>query len=187
VDEVERRGAHQLTPPRGIRARGNSSKEARATAPNLAGIEHHRSAGGLIVHDSRILLISVLEGRRWQLPKGHIEEGETPEEAAVREVKEETGVSGRIRAPLPGVEYWFVDRRKRRIHKTVDYFVLDYLSGDPADFDPKEVSGAEWMTWEEGLAKLTFDNERKAVQVAREICEGVPDPNRPFDMPSDIP
>jgi 8-oxo-dGTP pyrophosphatase MutT (NUDIX family) len=175
VDEVERRGAHQLTPPRRTRARGSAPKAGRASAPhaaNVAGIEHHRSAGGLIVHESRILLISVLEGRRWQLPKGHIEEGETPEEAAVREVKEETGVSGRIRAPLPGVEYWFVDRRKRRIHKTVDYFVLDYLDGDPANFDPEEVSGAEWMTWEEGLAKLTFDNERKAVQVAREICEG---------------
>ena len=171
MDEIERRGAHQLTPPRRTRARGSSSKQARAAAPNIADIEHHRSAGGLIVHGSRILLISVLEGRRWQLPKGHIEEGETPEEAAVREVKEETGVSGRIRAPLPGVEYWFVDRRKRRIHKTVDYFVLDYLSGDPADFDPKEVSSAEWMSWEEGLARLTFDNERKAVQVAREICE----------------
>lgn len=143
-----------------------------AHAGNTADIEHHRSAGGLIVHGSRILLISVLEGRRWQLPKGHIEEGETPEQAAIREIQEETGVSGRIRAPLPGVEYWFVDRRKRRIHKTVDYFVLDYISGDPANFDPEEVSGAEWMTWEEGLARLTFDNERKAVEVAREICEG---------------
>jgi 8-oxo-dGTP pyrophosphatase MutT (NUDIX family) len=114
----------------------------------------------------------VLEGRRWQLPKGHIEEGETPEQAAVREVKEETGVSGRIRAPLPGVEYWFVDRRKQRVHKTVAYFLLDYLGGDPADFDPKEVSGAEWLSWEEGLSRLTFENERKAVQVARAICEG---------------
>jgi 8-oxo-dGTP pyrophosphatase MutT (NUDIX family) len=137
-----------------------------------APVEHHRSAGGLIVHESRILLISVMEGRRWQLPKGHIEEGETPEEAAVREVQEETGVSGRIRVPLPGVEYWFVDRRKRRIHKTVAYFLLDYLSGDAANFDPEEVSGAEWMTWDEGIERLTFDNERRAVQVARGICEG---------------
>ena len=173
MDEVERRGAHQLTPPRRTRARGSAPKPKPSQREGAApAIEHHRSAGGLIVDGPRILLISVLEGRRWQLPKGHIEEGETPEEAAVREVQEETGVSGRIRAPLPGVEYWFVDHRKRRIHKTVDYFVLDYVGGDPANFDPEEVSGAEWMTWDEGLAKLTFDNERKAVQVAREICEG---------------
>ena len=169
MDQAERRGAHQLTPPRRTRTRGSSPEPGRKAEP---AVEHHRSAGGLIVHGSRILLISVLEGRRWQLPKGHIEEGETPEEAAVREVQEETGVSGRIRAPLPGVEYWFVDRRKRRIHKTVDYFLLDYLSGDPANFDPEEVTSAEWMSWDEGIARLTFDNERRAVQAAREICEG---------------
>ncbi|HEY6554254.1 MAG TPA: NUDIX domain-containing protein, partial [Vicinamibacteria bacterium] len=100
--------------------------------------EEHRSAGGLIVHGSQILLISVMEGKRWQLPKGHIEEGETPEETAVREVREETGVTGRVRGPLPGVEYWFFDRGAR-IHKQVDYFLLDYVSGDPADFDASEV------------------------------------------------
>jgi 8-oxo-dGTP pyrophosphatase MutT (NUDIX family) len=135
--------------------------------------EEHRSAGGLIVHGSRILLISVMEGKRWQLPKGHIEEGETPEQTAVREVREETGVTGQVRSPLPGVEYWFVDRGRKRVHKTVDYFLLDYVSGDPANYDRREVSGAEWMSWDEGIARLTFENERKAVQAAREIVERV--------------
>lgn len=124
-----------------------------------------------MLHGSRILLISVLEGKRWQLPKGHIEPGETPEEAAVREVREETGVTGRVRAPLPGVEYWFVDGGRLRVHKTVDYFLLDFVGGDVADFDPREVSSAEWMSWDEGLARLTFENERKAVRAAREIAE----------------
>jgi 8-oxo-dGTP pyrophosphatase MutT (NUDIX family) len=127
----------------------------------------------LIVHGSQILLISVMEGKRWQLPKGHIEEGETPEQTAVREVREETGVTGRVLSPLPGVEYWFVDRGRKRVHKTVDYFLLDYVSGDPANYDRREVSGAEWMSWDEGIARLTFENERKAVQAAREIVERV--------------
>jgi 8-oxo-dGTP pyrophosphatase MutT (NUDIX family) len=130
----------------------------------------HRSAGGLVVLGSRILLISTQAGRRWQLPKGHIEEGETPEQAAVREVREETGVTSRVVAPLPGVEYWFVERGAHRIHKQVDYFLLDYLSGDTADFDPHEVSGAEWFSWEEGLAKLSFENERRVVEKARAIA-----------------
>jgi 8-oxo-dGTP pyrophosphatase MutT (NUDIX family) len=130
----------------------------------------HRSAGGLVVLGSRILLISTQAGRRWQLPKGHIEEGETPEQAAVREVREETGVTSRVVAPLPGVEYWFVERGAHRIHKQVDYFLLDYLSGDTADFDPHEVSGAEWFSWEEGLAKLSFENERRVVETARAIA-----------------
>lgn len=123
------------------------------------------------MNGSHILLISVLEGRRWQLPKGHIEEGETAEEAAVREVREETGVIGRVRAPLPGIEYWFVDRGRKRVHKTVDYFLLDYVSGDPADYDRREVSGAEWLSWDEGLARLSFENERQAVVAARELAE----------------
>ena len=132
--------------------------------------EHHRSAGGLVVEGYRILLISTQEGRRWQLPKGHIEKGETPEQAALREVREETGVTGRVLAPLPGVEYWFVEKGSRRVHKKVDYFLLAYVSGDVADFDTREVSGAEWFSWDEGIAKLSFDNERKVVLQARELA-----------------
>jgi 8-oxo-dGTP pyrophosphatase MutT (NUDIX family) len=133
----------------------------------------HRSAGGLVVLDARILLISTQSGRRWQLPKGHIEEGETPEQAAVREVREETGVTSRVVAPLPGVEYWFVERGAHRVHKRVDYFLLAYLSGDTADFDAREVSGAEWFSWEDGLAKLSFENERRVVERAREMATGI--------------
>jgi 8-oxo-dGTP pyrophosphatase MutT (NUDIX family) len=130
----------------------------------------HRSAGGLVVRGSQILLISTQSGRRWQLPKGHIEEGETPEQTAVREVREETGVTSRVLAPLPGVEYWFVEKGIRRVHKLVDYFLMAYVSGDTSDFDVREVSGAEWFSWEEGLAKLSFENERKVVEQARRIA-----------------
>lgn len=131
--------------------------------------EHHRSAGGLVVRDSLILLISTQEGKRWQLPKGHIEEGETPEEAAVREVREETGVTGRILAPLPPVEYWYIEKGRRRVHKKVEYYLLSYVSGDTADFDAREVSGADWFSWEDGLARLSFENERRVVQEARRL------------------
>jgi 8-oxo-dGTP pyrophosphatase MutT (NUDIX family) len=133
--------------------------------------EYHRSAGGLVVEGDRILLISTQAGRRWQLPKGHIEEGETAEQAALREVREETGVSGRVVAPLSEVEYWFVEKGARRVHKRVDYFLLDYVSGSAADFDAAEVSGAEWFSWDEGIAKLSFDNERRVVLQARDILE----------------
>ena len=126
--------------------------------------EHHRSAGGLVVEGERILLISTQDGRRWQLPKGHIEPGESPEQAAVREVREETGVTGRVLAALPGVEYWFIERGQRRVHKQVEYFLLAYISGDAADFDRDEVSGAQWFSWEEGIDKLSFDNERRVVR-----------------------
>jgi 8-oxo-dGTP pyrophosphatase MutT (NUDIX family) len=131
--------------------------------------EHHRSAGGLVVRNSRILLISTQDGKRWQLPKGHIEEGETPEEAAVREVREETGVTGRILAPLPPVEYWYIEKGRRRVHKKVEYYLLSYVSGNTADFDAREVSGADWFSWEDGITRLSFENERRVVLEARRL------------------
>jgi len=133
--------------------------------------EHHRSAGGLVVHGTHILLISTQGGRRWQLPKGHIEEGETPAQTAVREVCEETGVTGTVLAPLSGVEYWYIERGSCRVHKQVDYFLLSYVSGDSANFDAEEVSGADWFSWDEGIAKLSFDNERQVVVEARRLAE----------------
>ena len=131
---------------------------------------HHRSAGGLVVRGASILLISTQSGRRWQLPKGHIEAGETPEQTAVREVCEETGVTGEVVAPLPGVEYWFVERGTHRVHKQVDYFLLTYVSGDASNFDAREVSGAEWFSWDEGLSRLSFENERRVVREAYAIA-----------------
>lgn len=131
--------------------------------------EYHHSAGGLVVHDGRILLISTRGGRRWQLPKGHLESGETAEQAAVRETEEETGVQGRVVAPLPTVEYWYTERSVR-VHKRVDYFLLEYVTGDPAGYDRDEVSGAAWFSWEEGLGRLSFDNERQVVEAARKLA-----------------
>jgi 8-oxo-dGTP pyrophosphatase MutT (NUDIX family) len=130
--------------------------------------ERHHSAGGLVVRDGEILLISTREGKRWQLPKGHLERGETPEEAAVRETREETGVTGRVVAPLPPVEYWF-NERGVRIHKRVDYYLLAFVKGNAADYDRKEVSGAAWFSWQEGLERLTFANERRVVEAARAL------------------
>ncbi|HEY0782722.1 MAG TPA: NUDIX hydrolase [Thermoanaerobaculia bacterium] len=139
--------------------------------------EHHRSAGGIVVCEARILLISTQNGRRWQLPKGHIEEGETAEQAAVREVREETGVTGRVVAPLSPVEYWYFEKGQRRVHKKVDYYLLEYLSGDAADFDSHEVSGADWFTWDEGLSRLSFGNERRVAEEARRLaCPGATEP-----------
>lgn len=179
MDAGRWRGDGQLT--RSSRRRRNKPRTAASPGVPTPGarpvprIDHQHSAGGLIVRGDRILLISTQEGRRWQLPKGHLEAGETPEQAALREVREETGVTGSIVAPLPGVEYWFFDKGAR-IHKKVDYFLLDYVSGDPANFDAREVSGAGWFSWEAGISRLTFENERRVVTRARDILVPASDP-----------
>ena len=70
----------------------------------------------------------------WSLPKGHIEEGETPEDAAVREVAEETGIIGEVVAPLGIIDFWFV-AEGRRVHKTVHHFLLRAIGGALSDAD----------------------------------------------------
>lgn len=135
-------------------------------------VERQHSAGGVVVRGAptggEVLLITVAGGR-WQLPKGRVEEGETAEQAAVREVAEETGVRGRVRGELPAIDYWF-SRPDRRIHKRVDYFLLDDAGGSTDDYDPNEVDGAAWLPWDEALARLTFDNERRVVAAARQAA-----------------
>ena len=138
--------------------------------PRRPPLERQHSAGGIVARDGRILLIATAGGKRWQLPKGHVEEGESPEETAVREVREETGVTGSIRCPLPSIQYTFVERGLRRIRKHVDYYLLDYLAGDEADFDRKEVDGAAWFSWSEGVATLSHANARRVAERAWEIA-----------------
>jgi 8-oxo-dGTP pyrophosphatase MutT (NUDIX family) len=137
----------------------------RPPAATTSVSEQH-SAGGLVVRGDEVLLIATAGGRRWQLPKGHLEAGEVPAQAAVREVREETGVTGSIVAPLSGVDYTFLERGKRRIRKHVDYFLLAYESGSETDFEPREVVAARWFPWPEAIAKLSHANDRRVAEQA---------------------
>ena len=140
--------------------------DPRSGRPRRPKVVRQHSAGGVVVRDGELLLISTAGGKRWQLPKGRVEAGETSEQAAVREVREETGVTGRIVAPLPGVDYWFAEGRSKRIRKHVDYYLLAYVSGSEDDYDPREVAGASWFPGAEALARLSHANERRVAEQA---------------------
>jgi 8-oxo-dGTP pyrophosphatase MutT (NUDIX family) len=105
----------------------------------------------------------------WSLPKGHIEAGETAEEAAVREVEEETGIIGRVVAPLGTIDFWFV-AEDRRVHKTVHHFLLQALGGELSDEDV-EVSEVAWVPLEELEARLAYADERRLIRRATELLE----------------
>ncbi len=134
--------------------------------------EREASAGGVVIREGtdgyEVALISVerYDDTRWQLPKGHVEEGENLEEAALREVREETGISAEIITPLTTIDYWFFtkrDYRQVRIHKFVRFYLMRYLSGSTADHD-WEVVEARWFPIQEAVANLAFDDERDRVQ-----------------------
>lgn len=113
--------------------------------------------------------------RRWQLPKGWIDEGESPEQTAVREVREEAGVTAEIVGPLGVIEYQYVstyEEEPARVHKRVHMFLLRYLSGSTDDHDD-EVIAAKWVEVGEAEALLSFKDERGMMAKAREALAGV--------------
>lgn len=128
------------------------------------------SAGGLAVDRSagRGVLIARLDKRGrtlWSLPKGHIEPGESAEQAAVREVHEETGVSATVLAPLGTIAFWFM-ADGTRVRKTVHHYLLDAHTTDLSDEDP-EVSEVAWFPLDEVTAQLAYADERTLVEKAR--------------------
>lgn len=135
------------------------------------------SAGGVAFRkiDGRIDIAVILATpeRRWQLPKGMIDDGETPEDAALREVREEAGIQSELIKELGRTEYWFTAERdgtRNRIHKYVHWFLLKYLNGDVADHD-HEVEEARWVEVNEALKLLVFKNEREMVEKALAMIE----------------
>lgn len=128
------------------------------------------SAGGLVVDATGTL--GLLIGRRdqkdstgqrilWSLPKGHIEEGETPEQAALREVKEETGIESTIDKSLGVIDFWFMAGGKR-IHKTVHHFRFRE-SGGILMAQESEVDEVAWFPLNQIVEKLAYPDEKKLI------------------------
>ena len=123
----------------------------------------------------RIVVIGVGgDDRRWQLPKGLVDAGESPEQAAIRETREEGGIDAELIAPLEKIEYWYVgseDGARVRYHKFVYFFLLRYLSGDVRNHD-REIDEARWFLIDHAIDMLTFASEQKIARVARDLLIG---------------
>jgi 8-oxo-dGTP pyrophosphatase MutT (NUDIX family) len=124
------------------------------------------SAGGLVLDrpglDAQVALIGRIDRRGrllWSLPKGHLEQGESPQDAAVREVEEETGIHGRIVGPLGSIDFWFT-AAGRRVHKTVHHYLLLADGGELSDSDI-EVDQVAWVPLADAVRWLEYETERE--------------------------
>lgn len=127
------------------------------------------SAGGVVVRgDEMIVIVPVkraADGARVTgLPKGHLDGDETPEQAAQREIAEETGVEADLIEELGDVRYRY-ERHRRRTEKVVRFYLFRYRSGDVADHD-HEIEEARWVPMEQALEELTYPGERDMVKHA---------------------
>ena len=147
-------------------------------SPRLKTVEQV-SAGGVALRKGpmgpEVAIIKTAGEGRWQLPKGIVDDSESPGQAALREVREEAGIECTLTEPIDVVEYWFVaayDGERKRYHKYVHFFLMDYVSGDVADHD-HEVSEARWVSISSALEMLAFKDEKQVLQKAAAVFEGI--------------
>jgi 8-oxo-dGTP pyrophosphatase MutT (NUDIX family) len=133
-----------------------------------------RSAGGVVVRGNEMVAIvptrRAADGSRvLALPKGHIDPGETPIEAAQREVREEAGIVAEPLCELGEARYWY-RRDGRTVPKVVSFFLFAYASGDIADHD-EEVEEVRWIDLAEAQLTLSHAAEREMVALALAYLE----------------
>jgi 8-oxo-dGTP pyrophosphatase MutT (NUDIX family) len=123
--------------------------------------ELETSYGGVVLRGDELLVITPAGKRVTGLPKGGMENGETPEQVAAREVREETGVVANVIEPLGDVRYTY-RRGGRRVRKTVHFFLCDYVEGSTEDHD-HEVDEARWIAISGARDALTYPGERALI------------------------
>ena len=154
----------------------NNSKKPPHNKRTYAKRVDEVSAGGLVIDATGTK--GLLIGRRdlkdqsrerllWSLPKGHIEEGETPEQAAIREVQEETGIESEIARELGVIDFWFMAGGKR-IHKTVHHYLFKETGGHLAP-QITEVDDVGWFPLSEIVELLAYPDEKKLIAKSGEL------------------
>ncbi len=134
------------------------------------------SAGGIVFRrdGERTFVLLIRDSyRNWGFPKGHVEDGEDPGAAALREVGEETGLDElEIRAPVETID-WEFRFRGRRIHKTCHFFLIETASRRTAPQRAEGITACRWASFADAERMVAYDNAREVLRHARELLGGI--------------
>ena len=139
-----------------------------ARMPDRRKTRNEHSSGGAVISfregKSYVAMIATRNRTRWGLPKGAVAKGETSEQAALREVQEETGILADIIGNLDTIEYYF-RAGDTLIRKRVDFYLMQYVGGQLTP-QLSEVDDVEWVELSASLQRASFDSERKLLEMA---------------------
>jgi 8-oxo-dGTP pyrophosphatase MutT (NUDIX family) len=131
-------------------------------------VRNEHSSGGAVIAlregQPHVALIATRGRTRWGLPKGAVSEGETSEQAALREVLEETGLEAKIIKPLDTIEYYF-RVGDTLIRKRVDFYLMAHTGGTMTP-QLSEVDDVEWVELSHAIQRASFDSEKKLLEMA---------------------
>lgn len=150
------------------RRTGGGKAKKRSSGPR-ARIE--TSAGGVVFrrdHDGLRFLLIRDPYENWGLPKGHLEGKETPLEAALREVSEETGLTElRAAAELPTIDWYFRDQGIL-IHKYCHFYLIESPTGEPEPQEAEGITACVWLPPREAIRTITYENAREVLRIAHD-------------------
>jgi 8-oxo-dGTP pyrophosphatase MutT (NUDIX family) len=139
------------------------------------------SAGCVVYRSSKelveVALIQPHERKAWALPKGLIEPGEPPEQAAQRETREEAGLSGTIVTKIDTIKYSYVAKWERpaiRVFKIVTFYLLKFTDGDPSQHD-REVDRVEWFPIDKAISTASYAQEKAILKKAKKLIATSPE------------